>query len=459
MPFVLWCRKHAALFPKRGTLNVSALLLSTTALSIAWAVISFGVLATVQFPPSAPPFTLKALQGVAFFLGNYLGIMTVLPLALMAKLNQPSLRWDSLRKLASSRLLLETLAITVPILALLTWVSGAATDDLKQAIRVAMFIPVAALVMKHGWRAAAIGGALTITCICLTLAAHQDPYTLSIQAFMAFALTSLLVLGARIAVENQKEDQEKVAAKQAIRLAQQGLYLSEMRMRQTSFALEQIGSEAQVFQHQMLSQLRRLMPAAEGRGYYRQVSTTHQRVHQLANSLYPLAWRDRGLPTALRETLARVLDEAGVAYRVELEGRGLSQLGADVHIAIYRMACEAAVYLCTEQGCSSLKLRLRGGETHGRRWAVLRLDGSTHAGDSGFAKRKAATEWRQVATKLGTHTLGIGAMRDQALIYGGGLHTRTAPHTSQITVLFHDSAGVANELEHTEDSLPQLNVS
>jgi signal transduction histidine kinase len=168
------------------------------------------------------------------------------------------------------------------------------------------------------------------------------------------------------------------------------------------------------------------------------MATTQNQVYQLAESMHPMAWRERGLPAALRETIGRSLDEAGVAYRFELKGRGLSQLSPGVHAALYRLACEAAVYVFAQQACSTITITLRGGFNHGQRWATLRVEGKTQHGDTIELPPQRKQQSQLLASKLGASRLGVIAMRDYARLYNGELHTFTEANAFRVTALMHD---------------------
>ena len=70
---------------------------------------------------------------------------------------------------------------------------------------------------------------------------------------------------------------------------------------------------------------------------------------------------------------------AGATYRCDLSGRGLSQLAPDVHMTLYRLACEVLVYVLSRSPTQHVHLQLRGGYTGGRRWVVMRLVGEPAA--------------------------------------------------------------------------------
>jgi two-component system, NarL family, sensor histidine kinase FusK len=158
------------------------------------------------------------------------------------------------------------------------------------------------------------------------------------------------------------------------------------------------------------------------------------------------------LPGALRETIARTLDEAGVAYRFELKGRGLSQLSPGVHSAIYRLACESVVHLCEQQTSSTIAISLRGGLTNGQRWAVLRVEGLANQIDINDPVYK-KYESQQLAMKLGANGLSINAMRDHVRLYDGELHVRMLKDKFQITALIHDANQQMRESQNASPAL------
>ncbi|MFC5739954.1 MASE1 domain-containing protein [Dyella tabacisoli] len=451
MPIVWWFRRHMAVFPSQQLVSISSLLLCTLLVSLVCATYGFIALTTAHLAPGKPPFVVLPMHALGYFFGNYLGALTIVPLVVMAtfELRAGSLR-NMLSRVGDSHVMLDGMVLLLPTLALLTWLNTKATGDTSQIARMAMFLPVAWLTLKHGWRGAALGGGAACTCICLSFPTMATLEVLQPQAFMAFAATSLLMLGARITIQNKQEQRGQVDGQQALYLAQQGLYLGELRMRQTAYALEQISGAMQQMHGRLLNRLRHLLPPAEEHSYYRQVAVTQHQVHRLADGLYPRAWRDRGLLAGLRDgAMAQALDDARVTYQCEIQGRGLSQLSSSVHTALYRLACEAVVYLFAQGSFEQVRLYLRGGEIQGRRWAVLRLEGT---GVSSIQN----VDPEQLAPRLGASGLGLNAIRDHARIYGGDLHMLSTPKGIRVTMLLHDAA----ELERTATfaATPRLTV-
>ncbi|WP_233842896.1 MASE1 domain-containing protein [Dyella sp. 2HG41-7] len=439
MPVVWWCRYKLAMFPSKRLVRANALLLCVALVSLVWTITTVAVLATVS-PPSAAahPYHIHKLEVVQVFLGKYAGILTVLPVVLVLKLQKSAPLRQRMLGWVRSQLTMESLVLLLPTLAVLFWVNHRASPDAQQVIRMAMFLPVAWLTVKHGWRAAAIGIAAVLSAIFMDLESRVGALdVLGTQAFVGFSATCLFALGARIAVQNAAEEQERLDAHTAVKLAQQGLYLCELRMRQAAQTLEQIGGTLQLTQARLLNRFKHMLPPIEGQTYYKQMASTQHQVHQLVESMHPIAWRERGLPAAMRETIGRSLDEANIAYRFDLKGRGLSQLSPGVHAAIYRLACEAAVHVFAQQACTTMTMTLRGGFTHGQRWAVLRICGSwddAHAAPLVHTKQ----ESQHLAAKLGANGLGLVAMRDFVRLYNGDLHSATENNQLRITALVHD---------------------
>jgi two-component system, NarL family, sensor histidine kinase FusK len=454
MPVVWWCKQRRGLFPSKRLVNVNALFVCVLLASLAWTADTFLSLAMVVQPPATPqPYAFRPLDMVQLSLGRYLGVITLVPLALLFKLRSPMPLSSRLHAWMTSRLVLETILLLIPSLAALVWLDQRVSADAQQVIRMSMFLLAAWLTMKHGWRAAAVSIAAVITCIFLYIKETYNAVGLvGTEAFSAFAATSLFALGVYVTAQNAAEEQERLHAKVALKLAQQGLYLCEVRMRQAAQALEQIGGTLQLTQTRLLNRFKHMLAVTEGQNYYRQAAATQHQMYRLAESLHPTAWRERGLPAALRETIGRALDEARLGYRFNMKGRGLSQLSPGVHSAIYRLACEAVVHLCEHQPCTTVALSLRGGLTNGQRWAVLRIEGWIDQDDMDEPIHK-KSEIQQLAFKLGTMGLGIAAMRDHVRLYDGELHIRTIQGKYQVTALLHDASQPAKDDSHAAPAL------
>lgn len=445
-PAVWWFRARQGLFPSHRMVKVKPLLLCVAAVTCIWTIST--LLTIASLPPPLPRF--DAVLVLSQVLGKLVGILTFVPLALCLKLRDISIPWTAqVKRVFTSRVAQDVLVVVLPTLLALLLLSRHGEAQSKDVIRIFMFIPVGWLTLKHGWRAASFGTAVVMVALFVNMAHTPNSELVQTQAFICFAAVSLLVLGARMSGEQLLEERERLEAKEALRLAQQGLYLCEVRMRQTAYNLEQIAGTLQVTHNGILRRFRHMISLTESQNFFRQASATNAQIYQLADSLHPLSWREKGLPSALRESIGRILDEQGFVYRCSLEGRGLSKLSPGVHSAIYRFACEAAVYVCENFNCSHVYLTLRGGFSHGQRWVVIRVEGKQMPSDINDPVFK-VTNSSQLATRLGTHGLGLDSMRSYAHLFDGGMHVKAASDSLRITALLHDVNKA--QAEHQSDA-------
>ena len=440
MPIVWWCRTKFPPLPSKSehVVDVKALLTCILLVSLGSMVYSWtaACFAKTVEGPFAPLSWL-----VDFFFGPYLAIVSVVPWVLIAWLDsRPGHVREQIQKMLASRLAVDTAGLLIPSVCLLAWLNQTGSEQTSLIATIAMALPMAWLTLKHGWRAVAISAPLVIACISIPLTPEEAPDNklYAIMMFVTITVTSLFALGARISVQLAKEEEERLSVLNVQRVARQSLQLSEQRMRQTSQALEYLAGTLHITNSRLLEQMRRIVPNIESHAFYKQALSTQSQVYRLAESMHPVAWRERGLPAALNETVARALDEAGIAYRCEISGRGFSRLAPAVLTATYRTACEAVVYVTSRLACTRVNLILRGGETNGKRWIVLRAEGFLEETSVASAVYH-SEERKRLAAKLGTSMLDVPEMRDHVRIFDGLLHVRMPVDRLQLTALVHDT--------------------
>jgi glucose-6-phosphate-specific signal transduction histidine kinase len=443
-PLVAWCRPRARLLRGAHQINAAMLLSMTLIGALLTTCGNVAALAAVHLPAAEAPPAIYAHVLLGYFLGNYLGALAIAPSATALYLWVIESRSESIGvALWQSPLARDCLiGVILPLLALMCLVLSS-EGDVAQVCRMAMFLPVVWLTSRQGWQGAALGGTLASTAVTLTSVMVRDPAVIQAQALIAFAVTTLLLLGTRIGHWTHSARTGRMDTLRGLQLAQQGLYLEELRLRQAADALEHIGHNIRESQNRLLDSLRHVLPASEERTYSRQAALAQHEMHRLANALYPRGWRERGVPDTLREgPFAQAVHRAGASYRCDLSGRGLSQLAPDVHMALYRLACEALVYVLSHVPTQHVHLQVRGGYTDGRRWVVMRITGERLA-SADIPTAPSPESWKQAMTLLGASGLGVATIRDRAQIYGGNVHLRDRPQGLSVTLLLHDSLRAA----------------
>ncbi|SFT72388.1 MASE1 domain-containing protein [Paraburkholderia aspalathi] len=436
MPIVRWCRERLSLLGPRRQVRMNALLLCAMLLALVTATYDWCFLRIMPVQPGQSPTSF--VWAPRYFIGNYLGILTMVPLVLMLwQIAGETPTWRAARtRLGGSRLALEGLALLVPSLLLLAWIA-VSFKDLGQVARMAMFLPVAVLAMRHGWRGAALGGFVASSALVVVVPAPYDPVTLQAEVFMAFTLSVLLMLGARIATLHAREEMERMNSRLALQSAQHGLYLGELRMQQAADTLQDVGTAIHHAHERLLDRMRLFLPEGEERRYSRQAIATRQEVFNRVNSLAPRAWQTNGLAHLLQEgSLAHALQNLGITYVCDIRGTGLAGFSPGFQLALYRLACEAAVYVHEQISLSSLRLRVRAGRVRGTHWAVLQMTGTPLRSDDTFLPSR--RECDQFRERLGATADGVGGIRHNARIYRGTVHARATEHATRLSLVIYD---------------------
>ncbi|MFK2892381.1 MASE1 domain-containing protein [Dyella flagellata] len=443
MPVVWFCRARLALFPSKRLINIKALLVGVVATSLVLTAYTCIAMTLAHLQPNTSPAT----WGIAscFFIGFYFAMLAVVPWPLIARFELRPGRWrEKLRRGLQSRLLLEGLTILLPITVLLALLSNRSGPNYAQFVLMAMFLPVAWLTLRHGWRGAALGGTFTLVgAVCVLpsqMMLQADPFVIQTEVFLALAITILFAVGARISeqlLQGQRANDDRHLARQSY---QQG----EQRLRNVAQALDISAGRLHLMLNRLLRQMQHLHPYIENEASYQQAMSAHQEIHQLAESIHPTAWRERGLPAALQESLGRALDDAGIAYRCHITGRGFTRMQPAVLAAAYRAACEAVAHISGRLACSSIRLTLRGGETHRMRWLVVRIEGVMD--DAKVARAIHDAEGRRSLTaKLGASGLDRDQLREQVRIFDGELHYHCGVERIRLSVLLHDARASADD--------------
>lgn len=437
-PAVYWLRKHwPPVLTNTTHMNMGRLLSCALLIAVIVMLRDFGVLLTAKNLP--PNYDLSFFKwGPRYFVGGFLGILTVVPIALLGHQKLVIRSWAELQgKIENSRLLFESVCLGFPVLALLLWIGyGAAPNaPVRQMAQVAMFLPVVWLAFRHGWQGAAVGGtAASCTVMLLMSNAVWDLNTLQAECILSFAISTMLIMGARIGSLDQYAERDRMEVLAALALAQRSIYLNEMQLRMTSTALEQVREDVQAGFTMMMGRLRHLQPAIDDRGYRRHALVAQDQLHRLADGLYPAALRERGLPSALQEGgLPLMLKEAGLTYACDLRGP-VSRLSNAMRMNIYRIVLEAVADACAKKNVSDIRIQLRVAERQGRVGVLI------VARFRAYPAQLAFVDWEALLPRLvrGTSGLGLRAVQDRAAVFEGRARTRSISHGHQITILLLD---------------------
>jgi len=452
MPVVKACRDRLNMIPARGPVRMGVVLACALAVSVLWTLVNLAAFSVAKVSSHFPPID-YGVGAARWFIGNYLGILTLVPLVLMV--------WEGTAKKAASwrvivehalreRLAIELVAFVIPALALLVWIGlEAPGEGSRQLARMLMFLPVVWLALRHGWHGAAIGGTVASIAVVLTMPELYDTSTLQAEVFVAFAATSMLLFGSRIALLHQQKGQGNELAGKSLDLARRIQAQCETQLRQTSAGIELISEAIHATEELMFERLRQVRVMVDPRELRRRTTVTREQLFQLADGLNPVTLREHGLVAALRRGgIARALNTHRIGYWCTARG-GVDQLSSPVQLALHRLVSEGITYLCSAHNVGDLTVHLRSGKHAGRRWAVVRID-ALFSANPGLRVRGGPLLHRLAATGL-----GIEAIRDRAALYEGTVKVHVSAHGECISVIVYDDEVRSKERVVLVDSTTQ----
>jgi len=430
-PVVWWFRERWRLFPTRKTVNMPILVLCALIVAI---IATAETLGQLQITPLPAGYVIHYSQATArLVLGNFMGVLTVAPVTLVAyqSFAAADFRWRRwFPALLESRFLIEGALGVFPVIAFLVWL-GDHNPQIRAMVQMAMFLPVVFMAFRHGWQGAAVAGTLASLGIVTLMPATNDPATMQAETLVAMAISTMLLVGARMTALTQRVEQERFDSRMAMALAHRNAALGEAQLRVTAQALDQLGQSIHGAFKLMLGRLRYLQPVTDDSSYRRHAESAQEQLFLLTDSLSPAVLREHGLPGALNQgALARVLHEAGIRYWCDLRGP-VGSFPRELSLVVYRVVCEAISEVCLTHEPADVLVKVRCG-IKGRAWVVVMIDFCWNPA------RSLHVDWVTLRQRLRISATGLGreAIEDRAATYGGRLRERTVVDGKRVVVSF-----------------------
>lgn len=315
---------------------------------------------------------------VQLVLGDYIGMLILVPLALMCVRQRPQAAyWPGLR--------VDLPFVLLPSMLVAAVVFSGAVDYRTYFFATALcLVPATYMAFRSGWR----GAAVALTAISMLVAASgwfnaQTQATVESQVFIAVAGGAVLILGAAIDALRDKQDelqrQNRVLESANIRLDQVSEQLRETARRNMTMSEDLrrwITSELHDELGQNLTALQVRIKLAEGNPARPEafapvhdiVSAMRRSVSGLLAELRPSVLDEFGLLRSLAEgPVAHLVQSAGLRYRMRFDGdpQLIDRLDDDVKTALYRIVQEAATNTLrhADAGWFGIRLRVREART------------------------------------------------------------------------------------------------
>lgn len=293
-------------------------------------------------------------------LGDYIGTLTVAPLALLwvKRQDQPALDRALLWPSIASVLILIALGATSAF-----FTSGSVA--IKTSLQLMMLAPVIALTCMHGWRGAAIGVPLLNLAVHLTtpstgLPGSFDASTFKTQQIIAATGTALLALGSRITHLYHDHVHRAFDRSEAMSLTRSAQMASEMDLRARALDIGRLSDNLD----QALSELADWL---KGHGHDNlansllKTTVVHSRkFREQITMVYPTSLEHVGLYLALQ--IGGISEAWNTTNRLSVHRLtgDPCQLSVGLQLAAYRTLTEAvALLLQNESG--QIQIRARSG--------------------------------------------------------------------------------------------------
>ena len=359
-------------------------------------------------------------------LGNYIGMLMLVPLILMiARLRPEPVHWKSWRT--------DLPLVLLPSLLLCAWgLHGLRSYQAYFFAAGLLLVPSVYLAFRSGWRGVAIG--LSSASLLIAVAGRLNDSlgsTLESQLFLAITGSALLILGASIETLRSRQRELAMRNRELQQLAEELRATAQRNMTQsenlrrwiTSELHDELGQNLTALQMQVklaehsTGQPQVFAPMREIIGYMRKA------VSGLLNNLRPAGLDEFGLRRTLEEgSICQLLEAAGMEYSLSIRGdaQALEQLTDDQQTALYRIVQEAATNTLRHAQASRfdvcLRVRMAGGATR----VILRCADDGVGIDD--AKRKFGG-------------IGLYGIHDRALSFGGRSRISSNVHGTLVLVV------------------------
>jgi glucose-6-phosphate-specific signal transduction histidine kinase len=201
MPAVAWMRRRFGLFREDGQIHMGLIMAATMVCAVINGIANGAALANVSMRDGseAPAVTIPLF--LAWFLGAYLGALTLTPMILALRERMASQPGGvvTFNAVWHSRLTRDALFIAMPAVVLLMIAASQLDGPALQGVRMAMAIPVVVLTLRHGWHGTAIGGMLASIALAATSFELRDPAMIQAQVVLAFVISTSLLFGVKVA--------------------------------------------------------------------------------------------------------------------------------------------------------------------------------------------------------------------------------------------------------------------
>jgi hypothetical protein len=366
-------------------------------------------------PPSLPALS----RAVRYVLGDFIGILTVAPLALLWIRRHPDRYWAARRSVPTAACLSMMLVLGLGCAQL----PPESTVE-RTTLQLLTSLPAIALTCILGWPGAALAVPLLNLTVGLTMPTSNLPWsfdstTFTVQQILALASAALLALGSTISGYYHRCLANAFSRSKAAALVRTSHYAGEMDLRHRALEINRIGDSVDRYLSETASWLKAQGHEQIAGNLVRTSGMYSRKFREQASMVYPTALEHVGLYLTLQAGgISEAWSNTGCLVEPRLAGDPC-RLTVPLQLAAYRAVTEAvSLLLQRESGHVRINARCgRSGGSDGILIVVAMLDTRHKLSDA-------------------TRELALETLSGRAMAYGGAVHCRR----NRIRMLFLDAS-------------------
>lgn len=353
----------------------------------------------------APPSIPATSRLVRYVLGDFIGIMTLAPLALLWMR-----RHTNKHSIAKPSLPAITCVVSMLALGLVSAQIPPDSTSARTTLQLLTVLPAAALTCIMGWSGAALSVPMLNLVVGLTLPKTNIPWTFDsptfvVQQALAVASAALLAMGSTISGYYHRYVTNALSERQTATLARTSHFAGEMDLRRRSQEINRIGEGVDQYLSETACWLKEQGHDQIAVNLVRTSSLYSRKFREQASMIYPTALEHVGLYLTLQAGgISEAWSNTGSLVQPRLVGDPC-RLTIPLQLATYRTVTEA-VSLLLEHETGHVRINARCGKAGGSEGilvVVAMLDPRYRLSES-------------------TTALAIDTLSSRPLAYGGSVH-------------------------------------
>lgn len=312
-------------------------------------------------PPSVPATS----RLVRYALGDFIGILTVAPLALLWKG-----RSSEKNRVHKPSVPVIACLVVMLVLGLCSAQVSPESQATRTTLQLLAALPAVALTCILGWQGAALSIPALNLIVGLTVPSSHlqwsfDSQTFTIQQILAIASVALLSLGSTISAYYHRSIANTFNRRQSARLARTAHYAGELDLRSRALEINRIGDSIDRYLSETASWLNDNGHERIAGNLIRTSSLYSRKFREQASMVYPTALEHVGLYLTLQAGgISEAWSSTGGVVQPRLVGDPC-MLTVPLQLATYRAVTDA-VSILLENECGHVRIHARCGRTRER---------------------------------------------------------------------------------------------